>query len=492
MPPDITSEIDTGEAGVVTRAPGRPDSNGQPGDGTSAGTKEEYRTLAELNELAKSGSLKMNDTEKKRSKIAVTRGLSSDDEIDAILNGQADGKGDSAKSEPAGKVTGDDNTDNEPGEDEETETPDNNIVDDGGGGDDNIDSQLLNAIGPHLQKAESVEDAVQAIKDLEHRANRGGEFVNRAEKLGIKSVEDLEKTVRTLDNIDRDIVQRLSSPAALQTLYEDFGIPVPKGILNGTAPPSNGQNRNQPPGAPPRDNGQLPQELEQYLTDIEEDGFIGAKQFKELIPALANNIQKNLEAKYEQQNQRFDQVGKYVANLAKQSAQTAAVNNSFQEAREISSKFSKFDESLSLTEDPSVIWKESVGPGNIVKKTTHPEWGKLANILQIRKLAIDEKMSEYKQRGVKNGRPDVMAILSKKFITTGQLSKIQANAGKSAKSNLVSQLATKLQPSLHGKRQSGSEGFKTPKSNSDVKNMSKDQRKMFFAKLKRGDIRVGL
>jgi len=487
--PDLLSE-DLGAVGTIT-GPSSPDSNGQKDVSTSADAPEEYRTLAELNDLASSGSssLKLNDTEKKRASIAVQRGLGSDEEIDEILNGQKEDKDTSVKTEVKDRVPVEDNTDDNVIDTSTQSEEDTELGQSEPAGDDNIDSQLLNALGPHLKNAESIDDAVQAIKDLEYGANRKGEFVNKAEKLGIKNIQELEQTVSTLNNIDKTIAERLQSPQGLQSLYKDFGMQMPAGVMNGTAPVNNGQQAQE---NPVNNGGEMPQELNQYLENIEQDGFIGAGDFKNLIPMLANSIQKNLETKYQEQNSRFDKVGQYVNGLAQKSAREQAVQTTFQEAREISSKFSSFDEGLVLSEDPSIIWKESVNSKNQVQSNTHPEWPKLQHILTIRKMAIDEERAMYKEKGITNMQPDVMAVLSKRFINNGQLSKIQKNAGKIAKSNLVSQLASKLQPSLHGKRSSSNESFKTPKSSSDVKNMSKGQRKQFFNKLKRGDIRVGL
>jgi len=495
MPDDIESEIDLGGAGTVDAgAAGSPAPEGNGAGGTSVDAPEEFRSLAELNEAANGSSLKLNDTEKKRASIAVKRGFTSDEQIDAFINDSSQKQNGSGKSESKDKnVSGADEPDNNESDKEpESNDTDNNEPDgdeDGDVADGDIDSQLLEVIGPHLKNAESVEDAVQAVKDLAHEANRKGEFMNRAEKVGVKSIEDLERTVQTLNNIDSDISTRLQTPEGLKGLYDAFKIPVPNwmGSVAGAAGDANGNANIQQQN----NTGELPPELNQYLNDIEEDGFIGAKQFKELIPALANNIQKNLEAKYETQNENFKQVGNYVSGLAKQSAKEAAFNTSIQDVREISSKFSKFDENLKMETDPLTIWRESITPDMKVKKDAHAEWPKLQHILSLRQVAIKTQMAEYSQAGVKNATPDVMAYLAKSFINNGQLSKIQEAAGKNAKKNLVSQLASKLQPSLNGKKAASREGFKAPKNNSDVRNMTKPQRAEFFARLRRGDIKVG-
>jgi len=491
---DVGGDDDSVKDDEVTpeNSSGSPDKGDDDGKGDDS-EPEEYRSLAELNEGADRSGFKLNATETKRVRIALSNGFKSDEDIDAYLKEKGEDVTPKAKSDEGDDK--DDKNDSDSKSDDEgkdkNDGDDNTEPDDSG--EDDIDSKLLKVIGPHLEKADSVEDAVTAIKNLTHHASQKSEFVNRATKLGLDTPEKIEQMVGTLDGIDADISSRLQSPEGLKGLYESFDIPIPDWM--GQVAEADGGKYNGKPadkGSKKVVSNELPADMKTALDEIENDGYIGAQQFKDLIPSLVSHIQGNLEAKYEEQNVNMQKVGKYVNGLAKQTQQKQIITNTFQDAREISDQIGRFDENVKLKEDPATIWKESIGADGKLKKEVHSEFKKLQKILAVRKGALKQINEGYAKMGIKRGPVDVIAFLSKKIVTSGSLLEMSNKAGRNAKQNLVASLAKKLQPNLRDKKiNKNQDAFKAPKTENDVKNMSRTNRKLFFEKLRRGDLKVG-
>lgn len=453
----------------------------------SDGADEKVRSFAELNERASDSNFKMNESERKRVQLAVTRGLTSDEQIDDILN---KGK-DSSDSEEKSEKSEEDEEDNKSeSDDDNNKNEDNNEADPDDSG-ESIDSQLLKVIGPHLDKAESVEDAVTAVKNLQHHAQQSSEFKNKFVSMGLDTPEKGEQALKTLSNIDTDIQNRLQSPEGLKSLYGAYNIPVPSwmgNVASSDATKFNGAV----PNTNSNDNNALPAELGQMLGDIDNDGYIGAQQLKDMIPSLVSHIQGNLEKKYEAQGANMKKVGDYVAGLAKTTQRTQEIDKAFQDAREISDQIGRYDENVKLKDDPKTIWKESISETGKVKKETHPEFKKLQKIFGVRKGAMTQINAYNTKLGIKNGPVDVIGHLSKVLVSSGSLQNILNKNGKDLKQNLMGQLASKLQPNIRDKKIPKHDvGFKVPKSQKDVSNMTRSQRKVFLEKLRKGSLVVG-
>lgn len=486
---NLNTTLDPDNLDTTSGAGGGSLNDGAGGDGgETSQTNETFRTIAELNKLAEDGKdIKMTDLERKRVNVAVKRNIMDDDQITQILNGAK--PEDVVGSKASDDTQTDDGTQptNDVSDNDDGATPeDTQGADDGEGGDDDeveIDSILLQAIGPHLKKADSVEDAVQAIKDLEHDNNRKGEFVNKAKELGVDSVDKLSDTINTLNEIDGVVSKALTSPEGLQSLYAAYNITPPEWLGKPNAGGNlNGQSTN---------DGATPKELDQFMADLENDGFVNASTFKNMLPTLVSTIQKNVESKFGEQTKQLEGLTKYVNNLSAQTQREQRVAQSFNDSRTIADKFSQFDPELKLTADPQAIWNDSVNAKGELKAKPHAEFPKLQRILTLRKQAIDAQTVEFQQAGIK-GQVDPIGYLSKMFITTGQLGKLQDDTRRSVRTNMTSSLARVLQPNVLNKksRKGGDSSYKIPKSEKDIKKMSPAQRKKFLSDVKSGKLVV--
>jgi hypothetical protein len=471
-PSDSSSSPDSG-TGDKGGDDSSDDSGGKP-DGSDS-QSEKFRGLAELDKLSSRSDFQMNETEKKRVRLAGQHGFTTDEEIDGFLSKQSDKDTGQAKSDT-------DDSDADDSDADDSGKPDKGKAqsDDGKG----VDSLLLKAIAPHLDKsAETVDDAVKAIKNLQHEVSTRGEFVNKAKELGINTADELAASMDMMKNIDADISKRLKDPQGLKGMYDAFKIPVPAwlGDLSKGSGDGKGGDDSQPPA--------VPEELQTYMDKIEDDGYIGAGDFKKLIPSLIAHLNTSLEKKYEDMSKGFKEVGGYVTKLMKSTQQQNRIASSFADARQISDNFGKFDESLILKSDPKTIWTQSVNSDGKQKSKVHPEFDTLKKVLTLRQKAIQYAVNLSKKTG-KTVMPDVMGYLAKAFVTAGGIDDIKDDASKKASQKLVANLMKKLQPPVGKGKGSPNEGFKVPKTMKDVENMSRKERQIFLKKLKTGKLKA--
>lgn len=450
--------------------------------GGGADDKPKPRTLAELEERSGRSNFKITPEEARRVQYAARHGITDEDAITKALNESAE-SGRTAKSDkPAGGE--DDLKGDKSGDDSKagqgSESQSDSKTDDSG----DVDSKLLKVIAPHLgDDASSVDDAVKAIKNLQHKLSQQGEFVNAAKEVGITNVDELKQSTAMLKNIDNVISERLKTPEGLKGMYEAYGIKVPDWLAGG-------KGSSPPASEPSPGESQAPADITKLMEKMEDDGYLGVSDFKKLVPSLIAHAEASVAKRYEGLEDQFKKVGGFVGKLAQESATNAKMTRALADSKAIAENFSRFDDSLALEASPEAIWAASVTPDMQVKKNPHPEFDKLKRILKLRKTALQDAHERSQKLG-RTVEPDVLAFLSKQLVTSGGLDDLTRSAKEKAAQRIIANLAKKIQPGVSSKKGSDkSEAFKVPKSVKDVAKMDPASKKALLAKLRSGAIKV--
>lgn len=439
--------------------------SGDEGSAENSDAKPTHRSLAELRDAAEAiGGRPMSKEEAKRVRLAAMHGLSSDEEIDAHLQGD----------EPAPKKAKGNEEDEE--EESEEDAPKPPKPEAKPKQDPAVDPKLADvfkAISPNIKDPEQ---AIQSIKHMQRALTEQGTEVKTLRS-------QLQEATQQADQLDQVLEQHLSSEQGFQKLLDAYftqhGKAIPPHLQGGRA-------------AQPAPKGLSDAEFDK----LEDGDFLTKNQVAGILSRQMATFEENFAKKFGNHESTMTKLQGLLQAEEHKRQRVELRNRSLGDFHTIAQEYGSFFPEFKTRDSVQKIWNESVeeyeedGQDMIrFRAEPHPEFETLRKIIDLRKEYLEARRRQGKQ-----GPATIEDFVLRKMKETRSLHKVREDAAAKARTQMLDNRANRLQPSgMAGGRSASADSFKVL-TGEEFDKLPPSQRKEYGrqlqSRIRRGEVTV--